>query len=253
MFRILLANNKEISRTPCSCNINASAFEYIQNIYNGFPSTDLLLYFPCNDTSNLRDDINGVTLEKAGKVKYAQEAWKASELCVATNGNETTASGYFSTTNANFTMPSTFTLMCMLKPKYGGYGNAPVVEIGSYDKDTGFGIWMNGKRLSCRVNQSWDYYGDAITDDWHHAAFVYDEQYAILYVDGEVYHTRSLPNPPNYTTDINIGSRYPGGGVAWENYNGYIDDIRLYSYPMTQEEILRIARRYGVVENGDER
>lgn len=251
MFRILLANNEEISRAPCSCNINAAAFDNTQNIYNGFPSNNLLLYFPCNDTANLTDVINRIELKKSGSVRYEQESWKDSEVCVATNGNNNDISGYFSTKSANFTMPSTFTLMCMLKPRHGGYGNAPVVEVGSYDSNTGFGIWMNGKQLSCRVNQSWNYYGEPITDEWHHAAFVYDQQQAILYVDGEVYHTRSLTGTPNNTTDINIGSRYPGGGISWENYNGYIDDIRLYGYPMTHEEIIRISKRYGVYGGED--
>lgn len=252
MFRILLANKEEISRAPCSCNINATAFKNLQNMENGIPSTNLLLYFPCNDTSNLKDVINGITLTKSGSVSYRQSSWKESDFCIFLNGNNVTSPlSALYTKNANFTMPSIFTLMCMLKPVDSGYGNTPVVDIGSYDTNTGFGIWLKDNQLSCRVNQAYNYYGDTITSEWHHVAFVCDQQQAILYVDGEIYHTRSLTITPYTTTDINIGARYTVGNSLAVGYNGYLDDIRLYSYPMTQKEIIRIAKRYGVYGGED--
>lgn len=250
MFRIPLANNEEISRTPCSCNIDAVALD-IQTIYERFPSDNLVLYFPCNDTYNLTDVINGVTLTNTGSVSYKQESWKTSERCVSTNGDTETL-GYFSINKANFVMPSTFTLMCMLKPINVSSTSVPVVEIGSQYRRTGFGIWMTTtNQLCCRINNTLYTAGTSITSEWHHAALVYDKQQAILYVDGEEYTISKFtidPKTPNYTTEINIGSRYPGSDpkdpIYNQNYNGYIDDIRLYKYPMSQEEISRIFKIY---------
>jgi len=75
-----------------------------------------------------------------------------------------------------------------------------------------------------------------VTDDqWHHVAGVYDGAHAMIYVDGVLDTTISATGQIN-DSDYNlyIGENAQASG---RNLNGLVDDVRIYSRALSQEEI----------------
>jgi hypothetical protein len=80
-------------------------------------------------------------------------------------------------------------------------------------------------------------HGDIEIDDgqWHHVAGTYDGDELRLYVDGAVdvsAATSVLVNGNDYAVFLGENAEHPG-----REWNGLIDDVRLYSYALSQEEI----------------
>lgn len=75
---------------------------------------------------------------------------------------------------------------------------------------------------------------------WHHVAGVYDEEKLCLYVDGKL--DASAEAPGNIR--VNEEPVYIGGNSQMPNryWNGLIDDVRVYSYALSAEEISAIAQ-----------
>lgn len=83
--------------------------------------------------------------------------------------------------------------------------------------------------------------GQRIVNDgqWHHVAIVYDGTQKILYVDGLVDAQKSY-SAPIRTNDIRVqlgrNAEYPAG-----EYNGQLDDVRIFKRALNQSEIQQIA------------
>ncbi len=86
----------------------------------------------------------------------------------------------------------------------------------------------------------------ALTADnaWEHVCIVYDSNTATLYVNGvdEFNMTRVatasvVPTPAAEASVISIGAGDSAGGY-W--FNGAMDDVRIYNYPMELEEVVRL-------------
>jgi len=79
--------------------------------------------------------------------------------------------------------------------------------------------------------------GNVEVDDgrWHHIAGVYDGKMICLYVDGEL----DLSKPAWGYTDSDDSPVYIGSNsqVVGREWTGLIDDVRIYSYPLSAEEV----------------
>ncbi len=85
-------------------------------------------------------------------------------------------------------------------------------------------------------------YGNTDVNDghWHHVAGVYDEEKIYLYIDGSL--DASAEAPGNIR--VNDEPVYIGENSQMTNryWNGLIDDVRIYSYALSTEEISEIAQ-----------
>jgi rhamnogalacturonyl hydrolase YesR len=92
----------------------------------------------------------------------------------------------------------------------------------------------------------------SITDNqWHHLMGVYDGSVVLLYVDGQL-DGAAYAGPVNTSTDpVYIGSRV--GRLTDRNWNGWIDDVRIYDVAMDYPNLLYLAELDPVVSISDQR
>ncbi|HOK65174.1 MAG TPA: glycoside hydrolase family 88 protein [Anaerohalosphaeraceae bacterium] len=79
-----------------------------------------------------------------------------------------------------------------------------------------------------------------LDNQWHHLAAVYDGSRIALYVDGVLDASCPTPNPVNVTSDL----VWIGGRVDRpfdRNWTGWIDEVRIYTIPLTEEHIRFLA------------
>ncbi|MBE0535974.1 MAG: LamG domain-containing protein [Phycisphaerae bacterium] len=86
--------------------------------------------------------------------------------------------------------------------------------------------------------------GSANVNDgyWHHVAATYDGKRVVTYVDGRVDATMDVSGPitVDMSLPITIGNRIDNlGGRGW---NGLIDDVRLYTYAISAEDVIDLAK-----------
>ncbi len=85
-------------------------------------------------------------------------------------------------------------------------------------------------------------YGNADVNDghWHHIAGVYDEEKIYLYIDGNLDASAEAPGNIRVNDEpVYIGENSQTPNRFW---NGLIDDVRIYSYALSAEEISKIAQ-----------
>ncbi|MFB0524015.1 MAG: LamG domain-containing protein, partial [Phycisphaerae bacterium] len=85
-------------------------------------------------------------------------------------------------------------------------------------------------------------YGKISVNDgqWHHATGVYDGKKLSLYVDGKLDVSVNAPGKINVNDyPVYIGENAERTGRFW---NGLIDDVRVYNYALSQEEIEALCR-----------
>jgi hypothetical protein len=102
----------------------------------------------------------------------------------------------------------------------------------SFDfNDSGYGVWvywMGGGSPNIRTTTT--YYDNK----WHHIIFLRNGNNAKLYIDG---------NYINNTTDsssINITGNLYIGGLGGVPFSGLIDDVRIYNYALTSEQVKQV-------------
>jgi len=79
---------------------------------------------------------------------------------------------------------------------------------------------------------------DSFNDVWHHLAGTYDGSQIKIYLDGELQATTDQTGAIATNADpVRIGTR---DGGQWF-YNGLIDDVRIYSRPLSAVEIKKLA------------
>ncbi len=73
---------------------------------------------------------------------------------------------------------------------------------------------------------------------WHHVAGVYDKEKIYLYIDGSLDASAAAPG----TIRVNEAPVYIGENSQMPNrfWNGMIDDVRIYNYALSAEEISEI-------------
>jgi unsaturated rhamnogalacturonyl hydrolase len=88
-------------------------------------------------------------------------------------------------------------------------------------------------------------------NQWHHLMGIYDGSTVRLYVDGQL-DAYASAGPVNTSTDpVYIGSRV--GRLTDRNWNGWIDDVRIYDIALTQENLLYLAELAPITQIPDPR
>ena len=85
-------------------------------------------------------------------------------------------------------------------------------------------------------------YGTTDVNDghWHHVAGVYDQEKLYLYIDGSLDASAEAPGKIRVNDEpVYIGENSQTPNRFW---NGLIDDVRIYSYALSAEEISEIAQ-----------
>ena len=94
--------------------------------------------------------------------------------------------------------------------------------------------------LGCWVGDnvgSYVFGGSANDGSWHHVACTYDGTTVTPYVDGNPGTPAARTNGlNNTTTDLNIG-RFNSGAATGGYFNGQIDDVRIYNYSRSSDQI----------------
>jgi hypothetical protein len=98
----------------------------------------------------------------------------------------------------------------------------------------------SGVQATTSTNRFGNLGGHANVNDgkWHHATGVYDGRRISLYIDGEPDATSPVLafNRINTSTDpVRIGNNV--GGQAPQEWNGLIDDVRIYNYALSPVDI----------------
>jgi hypothetical protein len=126
------------------------------------------------------------------------------------------------------------------KPRYDG-GSGYSIQLVNNGQETAFlifGINNGSGGNNCH------YYSDSLTTGWHFAVGTFDGELIKLYIDGKLKDTQStgvsLPNS-NYPLFIgrecgNVDAPVPSGDTVRYFY-GSIDDVRVYSRAISQNEI----------------
>jgi serine/threonine protein kinase/tetratricopeptide (TPR) repeat protein/thiol-disulfide isomerase/thioredoxin len=95
-------------------------------------------------------------------------------------------------------------------------------------------------------NTTWgNVYGKAVVDDgqWHHLTGVYDGTHVRLYVDGVLDASVEGVGTVNANDDyVLIGAN---AGDAWRYWRGLIDEVRVYSYALNEEEVKELCAGRG--------
>jgi hypothetical protein len=87
--------------------------------------------------------------------------------------------------------------------------------------------------------------GTVMVNVWHHAAIVYsaaNPPTVWLYLDGRVMGTSPVSPPVMklaYANPLRLGCAMPG----YFEFRGFIDELKIYDYPRSAEQIVRDAQR----------
>ena len=81
------------------------------------------------------------------------------------------------------------------------------------------------------------------TSLWRHLAVTHDGTVHRLYLDGELHDQTEAPLPPHAEEPINIGRK--GSGESEFYFKGAIDDVRIYTETLSQQDILALTRENG--------
>ncbi|MCK4887061.1 MAG: LamG domain-containing protein, partial [Planctomycetes bacterium] len=106
------------------------------------------------------------------------------------------------------------------------------------------------------INWWWGYGDVAAVGEWHHFALTYDESAGIkkLYFDGEVVSNPGT-DPNDSMANINvfkIFSRTAAEASTWDCFKGKMDDFRIYSRALAEEEVrLFVGDRFKPAANPD--
>ncbi|MHC4622215.1 MAG: LamG domain-containing protein, partial [Planctomycetota bacterium] len=162
----------------------------------------------------------------------------------------TDANNYVTIPNeSDYDLTGNMTVMGWMKASYEDWRNFSTIIAKGLDGSDGWALHKASRAnaMSFYVDVSgmpWDgiQAGVGIFDNqWHHVAGVYDGSNAYIYIDGGV-DSNSVACSGNMATnnwDVWIGenSQSKDGGSNAREWEGLIDDVRVYNYALSQSEV----------------
>ncbi len=158
---------------------------------------------------------------------------------------------YVEVSDDNVLDVSSFTISLWIYPKAWGSSQRFLHKNNSYV------MWDSGSdiRFTYYDGASWNAtvlnYSDVSTEQWHHFSYIHDENSgSTAYVDGKVVSTGGSAEAVNSS-----GNNLYFGSIAGSNpFDGYLDDVRIYSRALTSNEVESLYDstmfdRYFYVEN----
>ncbi|MHC4739309.1 MAG: LamG-like jellyroll fold domain-containing protein, partial [Planctomycetota bacterium] len=150
---------------------------------------------------------------------------------------------------SDYDLTGNMTVMAWMKAGYEDWRNFSTIIAKGLDGSGGWALQKASRAnaMSFYVHVSgmpWDGVkaGVGIFDNqWHHVAGVYDGSNAYIYIDGGL-DSNSVACSGNMATnnwDVWIGesSQAKDGGTNAREWNGLIDDVRVYNYALNQSEV----------------
>ncbi len=177
---------------------------------------------------------NGFNLTLNGSPIWSDETPPAkitSTKSLLFNGSEN-ANLTLSSQNSAFDFTTGFTIEAWIKPEFSAAHDSAIVA-----KFPGYMIWLIVNWAESYMN--FNHQGSSIIvrdGNWHHIAFSWDGEYRYTYVDGVLdtkYAQTEVPNSVN--APLLIGSYYPDSHY----YYGLLDEIIIYDYARSQEQIIQ--------------
>ncbi len=102
------------------------------------------------------------------------------------------------------------------------------------------GTYSNQVRMYYSASENSGFKALNGTTDWHHTVGVWDQENSKFYwyLDGKlIYEDTTLTDFTTATRDIFLGANSEGGGLGGNNFSGYIDDVKIYNYALTEDQV----------------
>ncbi|MEL6986677.1 MAG: LamG-like jellyroll fold domain-containing protein, partial [Bacteroidota bacterium] len=117
-------------------------------------------------------------------------------------------------------------------------GNFPNRNQHIYYNNASKKILVSGIDVSLLISNS-----TVPTDEWTHIAVVYDQTQTILYINGELDKVRNQAlSSTDLMNNLTIGNQASGGPTIW-NFNGLIEEFRVWNTARTEAEIKSNMRK----------
>jgi len=210
----------------------------ISQLYNQVPTSGLIAYYPFNGNANDESGnghngiVHGATL--------TTDRFGNSNSAYFFNG----LSDYIEIANDSKFNLQSHTISAWVKWGPGGHsthkgggifinGSSSTIDrFGLTGYEYGIRQWINGK-------EQW--FTDSVLSDqnFHHIVSTYNGQLGTIWVDGQKVVEKLFNENIKYYNNANcyIGVSFPGGHDFFE---GVIDDIRIYNYALTENEIKQL-------------
>jgi hypothetical protein len=133
------------------------------------------------------------------------------------------------------TLDRTFTYSAWIKARgSGNFGCVGTVGSGNGTCDIGYDVVNNWFSLYDRTNGSM-FVTAVLGSAWHHVVHVYNSTTRAVYLDGTLLQSQNIsaPIPTNVTDVLRIGRHT----LDIQQFNGQVDDIRIYSRALSTTEI----------------
>ena len=186
--------------------------------------------------NNTGTEIGGPTYV-AGKVgKYAISLNGTSQYITTSNASNFnfsasnfSLSAWINTTDASCAILSTIT-----NSVYNGWEWC--ISEGSNTQAVGFVCFWNGT--------TWYPFNLQTVDNgvWHNIIVTYNQANMLFYLDGNFNQSISIPNPNYGNSPLYIGAR---NGSSILDFDGYLDDVRIYNRVLSASEVNRIYNLLG--------
>lgn len=119
---------------------------------------------------------------------------------------------------------------------FGAHGEGGAVgETWNFGYNTYHKVWD----MFDRRNYTWQV-SMGIGSSWTHVAIVYDNNVRRIYVNGVQIGSQAITTPlaPGRSSTLRIGTLTPGD----QQYEGLIDDVRIYNRALTGKEVRKVYR-----------
>jgi len=132
--------------------------------------------------------------------------------------------------------------------KNGNSGNETIIATrGWYSGDTGWGWWLlkdHDNKLKFGINTDdneavFNQTIDTTETTWYHVVGTYDGATINIYVNGVKGTPYSKTGSIIFGANTYIGRGTYNGGLAY-HFNGLIDDVRIYNYALTSEQVKQV-------------
>ena len=192
-----------------------------------------ILYWNMDDTEDSAvDSVYGLSLSKVNAV--TPEVAGITGTCWEV---PTDSGGWLAGTNDKVALPQNFTLNFAVNLNSNNSGC--LIDFGGLESSSGFGVWYNGNSLAPRIAQSYNNYGTPIsTGAWHWVTFTYDGSTMKMYLDGTQTQSVGYSGAISYNSAVKFFMRGDKDGEG-QTY-GKLDEISLYNYAMTADEIANL-------------
>jgi len=124
-----------------------------------------------------------------------------------------------------------------------------IITYGGTALSSGYGLGVGTVSAKANISINGTYYSGnttLTTGQWYHIVGVYDHNTVKLYVNGKLDASTSLSSSITASSTLRIGME-PSSSM---NYDGIIDDVRIYNYALSADQVKQVANGGAAVRWG---